>query len=58
MEHKVMVWDEPYMVSVHSKSKSVWVASGEYLGKFIEVEGRSEGAAIIRWREAATYRGN
>jgi len=57
MKHTVMVWSEPQEVIVHQKSKSVWIAVGSYLGKSIETKGATEGAALIRWREAAEYKG-
>ena len=57
-QHTVIVWGEPHVISVDRKSKSVWFAVGDYKGESIRVEDRSEGAAIKRWREAATYRGN
>lgn len=56
-EHKVDVWGHPQKVTVYQKSKSVWIASGQYLGEHIEVKGRSETQAISSWREAARYRG-
>ena len=52
-----MLWDKPYTVSVDRKSKSVWVAVGDYMGERIETKGSSEGAAVKRWREAAQYKG-
>jgi len=58
VEHTVMVWDKPYKVSVYSKSKSVWVATGEYQGERIETKGRTESQAVASWREAARYKGN
>lgn len=58
MERKVQVWGRTYEVSVYRKSKSVCVATGDYEGQSITVQDRSEGSAIKRWREAATYRGN
>jgi hypothetical protein len=57
-EHSVTVWGHRYPVSVYQKSKSVWVASGEYMGESISVQDRSAGTALKRWREAATYKGN
>jgi hypothetical protein len=57
-QRTVVVWGEPQVVSVHRKSKSVWVAVGDYMGDSITVQDRSEGAALKRWREAATYKGN
>jgi hypothetical protein len=56
-QRKVSVWGKPHIVSVHQKSKSVWVAVGDYLGERIETKGSSEGAAVKRWREAAQYKG-
>jgi hypothetical protein len=58
MERMVSVWGESIPVSVHQKSKSVWVASGDYQGKNITTEDRSAGSALKRWKEAATYAGN
>ena len=58
MEHTVKVWDRPYEISVHQKSKSVWIAVGVYEDQRIETQGRSESQAISSWREAARYKGN
>lgn len=58
MARTVMVWGKPYEVSVYRKSPSVWHAVGEYMGAHLDVKDRSEGAALKRWREAATYKGN
>lgn len=57
-EMTVQVWERPYQISVHQKSKTVWVAVGEYMGKTISVQDRTKGAAAKRWKEAARYRGN
>ena len=54
----VQVWDKPYEITVHQKSKSVWIAVGEYMGERIEAKGSSESAAVKHWREAARYKGN
>ncbi len=56
--HKVNVWDKPYEIAVYQKSKSVWIAVGEYMGERLEVKGRTESQALSAWREAARYRGN
>lgn len=58
MESTILVWDRPYEISVYQKSKSVWVAVGDYEGQRIEVKGRSQSQAIASWRETARYRGN
>jgi hypothetical protein len=57
-QRTVIVWGKPQVVSVDRKSKSVWIAVGDYMGEPIAVQDRSEGAALKRWREAATYKGN
>ncbi len=57
-DHKVEVWGRFYTVNTHQKSKSVWIAVGEYMGERIEGKNRSEATAIKRWREAARYKGN
>jgi hypothetical protein len=54
----VMVWDKPYEISVYKKSKTVWIAVGEYMDERIEVKGSSQSAATAHWREAARYKGN
>jgi hypothetical protein len=58
MKHTVNVWDEPHEIAVRQKSKSVWIAVGEYMGKRLEVKGRTESQAANNWREAARYKGN
>jgi hypothetical protein len=57
-EQTVLVWDTHYNVTVYQKLKTVWVAVGDYMGKRIEVKGRSESSALAQWREAARYMGN
>jgi hypothetical protein len=58
MKRTVSVWDKPHEIDVYKKSKSVWVAVGEYMGERIEVKGRTETQAASAWREAARYKGN
>lgn len=57
-ERRATVGGEHYFITVDQKSKSVWVAVGDYMGETLRVQGRSEGVAVKRWREAAEYRGN
>jgi hypothetical protein len=57
-EHRVVVHSEPYFINVDQRAKTIWIAVGDYMGKTIRVQDRSEGAAVKRWREAAEYRGN
>ena len=58
VHHTVEVWGKPYTVNTRQKSKSVWIATGYYLGETITVQDRSKTTAIKRWREAARYKGN
>jgi hypothetical protein len=46
MKHIVQVWDKPHEISVYQKSKSVWIAVGEYMGERLETKGVSEGKWI------------
>ncbi len=57
MRRTVYVWEEPQKVDVYQKSKTVWIAVGTYMGKRIEVNGRSENAAITHWQDAALFMG-
>ncbi len=57
-KHIVNVWEQQIEITVYQRSKSVWIAVGQYMGKTIEVQGRSEGSATGLWRDAARYRGN
>ena len=57
-EHKVTVWSQSHTVSTYQKSKSVWVAVGDYMGERIETKGTSVGSVLTAWKNTATYRGN
>jgi hypothetical protein len=54
----IVVFNHPFKVETHQKSKAVWVASGKYNGENIAVQDQTEGAAIKRWKEAALNRGS
>jgi hypothetical protein len=54
----VSVWNERWKITVYQKSKTVWIAVGDYKGEPIEVKGSSERSAIRAWTDAARYRGN
>lgn len=53
-----MVWEKPHKITVNQKSRSVWIATGVYMGEMLVVKGRTESQAISAWREAARYKGN
>lgn len=56
-ERNIVVWGRTIRVTVEQRLKTVWVVSGDYLGKSIVTEDRTEGAALRRWKEAAASRG-
>ena len=56
--HKVTVWGKPHEVTVYRESQAVWIATGRYMDKTIEVKGQSAPSAIKLWRSTATYKGN
>jgi hypothetical protein len=58
MTKKVLVHGKPHDVEVYQKSKTVWIAVGDYMGEPIRTQDSTSGAALKRWREAAEYRGN
>jgi hypothetical protein len=47
----------PHVITVYQKSKTVWVAVGDYMGERIEVKGSSANVAA-KWVDAARFRGN
>jgi hypothetical protein len=58
MKMRVMVWNDLVEIEVEQRSKSVWVASGEYLGKSYQTKDRTASTAAKRWAEAARYHSN
>jgi hypothetical protein len=54
----VIVWGKPCDITVHQRSKTVWIARGEYMGEQLESKGSSQSSAAAHWREAARYKGN
>jgi hypothetical protein len=55
---QAQVWEKNYDVTVHQRSKSVWIAVGDYMGERLETKDSSASTALKRWQEAARYRGN
>ena len=58
MKKRVAVWGHQVEVEVYHRSKTVWIASGEYKGKYYECKARTPGAAAKAWAEAARYHNN
>jgi len=52
------VWGKEHGVRVYQRSKSVWVAVGEYAGEQFRSTGSSASSAVSNWREAAHYKGS
>ena len=55
MKMLVTVWSDRVEIDVEQRSKTVWIASGEYLGKNYEVKRSTRGAAAKGWADAAKY---
>jgi hypothetical protein len=56
-EYTVKIWDKLQTITVEQKSKSVWVAVGDYRGESIRVQDRSESTALKRWVRSCTLQG-
>ena len=57
-ERSVYVAGERYVILIHQRSKTVWVARGEYHGRPIEGTGPTPKAAADAWADAARFSGN
>jgi hypothetical protein len=55
---RVFVWGQQVDVDVEKRSATVWIARGEYNGKYYECKGRSAKTAAGAWKEAARYHNN
>lgn len=58
MEHRVKVWGQDVSVTTERRSKTVWIAVGNYMDQRIETKGSSANSALRLWVDAARYRGN
>jgi uncharacterized protein YecT (DUF1311 family) len=50
---QVRIWEKPVEIDVLQKSKTAWIASGEYQGEYHIFRGRSESDAVSTWAQAA-----
>jgi hypothetical protein len=57
-ERTVYVNAIPHQITIARKSKTVWVAVGDYRGERIEVKGSSADIAAKYWADAARVRDN
>lgn len=53
----VVVWGERCILETYQQSKSVWIASGDYMGESKSTQDRTPGAAAKRWQEWAHTKG-
>ena len=53
MKQRVVVWGEKVEVEVYHRSKTVWIARGDYRGKSYEGKASTPGAAAKAWADAA-----
>lgn len=51
-------WASARGIALYQRSKTVWIASGDHLGREYEVKGRTPALALALWKEAAQYRGS
>jgi hypothetical protein len=58
VERTVTVWSQPLKVTVYRKTRTAWIAVGDYLGKTISVKRGTQRAAVKGWADAARDRGN
>jgi hypothetical protein len=52
VKRRIDVGGAPHEVFAHRDSKDVWVARGKYMGRRLEVSGRTELQALKAWRDA------
>jgi hypothetical protein len=55
-ERTVLLFDTPCTITISHRSKTVWVAVGDYMGERIEVKGSSANNAAKYWVDAARFR--
>jgi len=58
LQKTVVVWGDRVEIIVYQKSKSVWIATGTYLGRSFDVKASTSGSAAKLWADAAKYHSN
>jgi hypothetical protein len=53
---EVYLGHELYVIEVYQRTKSIWIAVGDYCGERIEVKSTSAAAAEKHWLGAARFR--
>ena len=54
--HSVEAYPETCQVHVYQRSKTVWVATGTFMGEPLQQTGRSEQSAVNKWKDVAEWR--
>jgi hypothetical protein len=57
-ENAVIVHATLFIVTTDQLSKTVWRATGTYMGETHQTQDRTESTAIKRWREWARFKRN
>jgi hypothetical protein len=55
-ERTAHVWAIPHVITVYQNSKTVWIATGDYMGERIEAKGSSADVAAKYWADAARFK--
>ncbi len=55
-ERTVAVCGRLQTVTIYQKSKTVWVATGKYMGKDHQAQGSNANTAAKRWQQWVTYK--
>lgn len=45
-----------YEVTINQKSKYSWLVTGDFKGRHLSEDGRSEQQALDKWKRAASYK--
>jgi len=53
LDRSIIIEGKLCTVVAYQRSKTVWIASGDYLGQRIEMRGSSANSAVKRWADAA-----
>jgi hypothetical protein len=54
--HTVEAYPETCQVSTYKRGKTVWIATGTFMGEPLQQQGRSEATALRNWKDIAEFR--
>lgn len=52
----VEAYPETCEVSTYQRGKTVWIATGTFMGESLQQKGRSEATALRNWQDIAEFR--